>query len=411
MYTHKRTFYLRTMDPESLTSSSPNLLRHLLRTRSTTNSPQRSRHTSESEPLQIYVQKASKYLGPPEIPNCYLMFSFPRGHVLLINNERFDERTCNGNNFRRGSEVDASNLETLFKELRFEVEMHRNLTRNQIVHSVRSFAESDIHARADMAVVAILSHGTEGFMYGTDKCAVETEWIIQQLNNENCPNLRGKPKLFILQACRGFCQDYGTPPRMTDLPIPNEVKDSSEKTDIDSEVFNLPPSLKLLSPTVEDILIAYSTIPGYVANRDTVRGSWFIECICKVFMTYSATTDIRDMLDKVSLEMSTYISELGMKQSCSYEVRHFYKKLFFNPGIGPVVNVAQRTNKRSSPNTRPRSISDPLQLQFGECIDFEVLLRNDTEKVEEPKESSTHLSVTPRKSTRNRIRSIGDILD
>ena len=85
---------------------------------------------------------------------------------------------------------------------------------------------------------------------------------------------------------------------------------------------------------------ASSTIPGYVANRDTVRGSWFIECICKVFMSYAATTDIRDMLDKVSMEMSSYVSETGTKQTCSYEVRHFYKKLFLVKftGISRVYN-------------------------------------------------------------------------
>ena len=401
------------MEPESYISSSPNL-RHLLRL--TPKSPQRSRHNSENEPLQICVQKALKYLGPPEIPNCYLMFSYPRGHMLIINNERFDERTGNGNNCRQGSKVDASNLETLFKELGFEVEVRKNLTRNEMVHSVRDFAESDNHARADMAVVAILSHGTEGFMYGIDRCAIETEWIIQQLNNENCPKLRGKPKLFILQSCRGFCQDYGTTTRIDDLPPYNDINDVHEKTVTDAEIFNEPRPIEIRSPTVEDILIAYSTIPGYVANRDTVRGSWFIECICKVFMTYSATTDIRDMLDNVSVEMSTYISELVMKQSCSYEVRHFYKKLFFNPGFGPPVNVAKRNSKRSSPNDRPRSISDPLQLQFG-TIDFEGLLFDNTDKEETPEKSpwtplTKHVhSTLSRTNSRCRKNSVGDLLE
>ena len=34
--------------------------------------------------------------------------------------------------------------------------------------------------------------------------------------------------------------------------------------------------------TWEDMLIAYSTLPGYVSNRDHYRGTWFIESICKV---------------------------------------------------------------------------------------------------------------------------------
>ena len=35
-------------------------------------------------------------------------------------------------------------------------------------------------------------------------------------------------------------------------------------------------------PTWEDILVAYATIPGFVANRNLYRGTWFIELICKV---------------------------------------------------------------------------------------------------------------------------------
>ena len=35
-------------------------------------------------------------------------------------------------------------------------------------------------------------------------------------------------------------------------------------------------------PTWEDILVAYATIPGFVANRNRYRGTWFIELICKV---------------------------------------------------------------------------------------------------------------------------------
>ncbi len=39
------------------------------------------------------------------------------------------------------------------------------------------------------------------------------------------------------------------------------------------------------------------------------------------------------MLDLVGQNMRKYESKDGEKQSCSYEVIHFYKKLFFNPGL------------------------------------------------------------------------------
>ena len=249
-------------------------LRRMKREHSSSSIPirPRSRHVSESEPLKISVVKSPKYVGPPEVPNCYPLFSSPRGHMLIINNERFNEETSDGSNYRKGSDVDANNLETLFTELGFVVEVHRNLTRNQIANTMRNFSDSDKHLRADMAVVAVLSHGTDGFLYGTDRRAIETEWLIQQLNNENCVNLRCKPKVFIFQSCRGNTQDYGTPTRMSfhmDESGNTEVLDIPERTTTDAEVFNIPHCVEVRSPTVEDILIASSTIPGYVSKLCT----------------------------------------------------------------------------------------------------------------------------------------------
>ena len=329
----------------------------------------RSRDNNVNAPLQIVVKKSAKYLGPPEIRNCYFMLSSSRGQVLLINNEHFDGimNDEEDHNHRMGSEVDGNNLETLFFELGFQVNLQRNLTRNQMVNSIQAFANSKRHSRSDMAVVAILSHGSDGVLYGVDRRPVCIEWIVQQLNNKNCKLLSGKPKFFILQGCRGLIHDYGTPIRLFDLPFDHADTDAISCTVSDAEVFSATHPTELLSPTVEDILIACSTIPGYVANRDTIRGSWFIESLCKVFMTHAATTDIRDMLDQVSVEMSSYVSEIGTKQACSYEVRHFYKKLFFNPGIRNAENIGSNmTSKRhSNLGNIPRSMSDPYRLYIN----------------------------------------------
>ena len=46
-------------------------------------------------------------------------------------------------------------------------------------------------------------------------------------------------------------------------------------------------------------------------------------------------------MDLVGQRMRSYESEVGTKQSCSYEVIHFYKKLYFNPGIYAVEAVYQ----------------------------------------------------------------------
>ena len=79
----------------------------------------------------------------------------------------------------------------------------------------------------------------------------------------------------------------------------------------------------------EDIIIAYSTIRGYVANRDTTHGSWFVQSFCEVFKENANTFEIREMLDTVAKRLSKYQSERGTKQSFDYVVRHLYKKFYF----------------------------------------------------------------------------------
>lgn len=56
-----------------------------------------------------------------------------------------------------------------------------------------------------------------------------------------------------------------------------------------------------------------------------------MESLCSVLMERAADTDLRDMLDMVAARLRNYESEMGTKQTFAYEVRHFYKKLFFNP--------------------------------------------------------------------------------
>ena len=90
----------------------------------------------------------------------------------------------------------------------------------------------------------------------------------------------------------------------------------------------------------EDILIAYSTLPGYVANRDCTKGTWFVQSLCKIFMEHAHNTNLRDMLDLVALDLKqNFTSETGTKQSFNYDVRHFYKKLYFNPGLQVTLDI------------------------------------------------------------------------
>ena len=52
-------------------------------------------------------------------------------------------------------------------------------------------------------VLVFMSHGNERGIYGIDSEIVEVEEIKEMFSGKNCPQLAGKPKIMIFQACRG----------------------------------------------------------------------------------------------------------------------------------------------------------------------------------------------------------------
>jgi hypothetical protein len=55
-----------------------------------------------------------------------------------------------------------------------------------------------------LIVVAILSHGNEGFFSGTDGSKVQEATILKKFS---VPELAEKPKLFIFVHCRHVCDN------------------------------------------------------------------------------------------------------------------------------------------------------------------------------------------------------------
>ena len=86
-------------------------------------------------------------------------------------------------------------------------------------------------------------------------------------------------------------------------------------------------------PTWEDMIIAYSTIPGYTSMRDHEKGTWFIQSLVEVFMNHAGEHELIDLLRMTSERLSGFKSEDGEKQTCNIEMRHLYKKIYFQPGI------------------------------------------------------------------------------
>ena len=70
--------------------------------------------------------------------------------------------------------------------------------------------ENPLSSNYSGLMVFIMTHGGEGGqLYGSDGEAVVTKDIATLFNASNCTVLHEKPKIFIIQACRGGEEDHG----------------------------------------------------------------------------------------------------------------------------------------------------------------------------------------------------------
>lgn len=130
----------------------------------------------------------------------YKMTARPRGPCLIVNNIDFE-----GDMFptRKGSDEDAKRFDVIFQQLGFKVIMTRNQTADQMRKLFKDVA-AECKQEHDALFVFILSHGSEHGIYGVDGIEVYLESeIISCFDNRNCKAMLGKPKVFVIQACRG----------------------------------------------------------------------------------------------------------------------------------------------------------------------------------------------------------------
>ncbi|KAL5018848.1 hypothetical protein ScPMuIL_004570 [Solemya velum] len=212
-----------------------------------------------------------------------------RGKALIINNKSFDQRLGLGE--RTGTDADAFALYSRFTELGFDVEKHNNLSEHQMRYIMLTTSKED-HSNADCFACAILSHGEEGHVFGTD-AKVEIKSLLDNFKGNRCKTLVGKPKLFFIQACQGQQFDDGTDMNVADAkgtPGPTFM-------DVDNITVHSIPS-------EADFLIAYSVVPGFYSWRNSSRGSWFVQALSQVLEECSENTDLLKMMTRVNKKVA-----------------------------------------------------------------------------------------------------------
>ena len=125
-----------------------------------------------------------------------------------------------------------------------------------------------------------MSHGDDrDCILGVDNRITSVRTLMREFQAERCPSLKGKPKILIIQTCRGYRQSDVE--RFDDL-VESINADPTEFDLADNSVrpFSLDSSLsKSVFPPETDFLLAFATVPGYVSFRSETSGAFFIQVL------------------------------------------------------------------------------------------------------------------------------------
>ena len=200
-----------------------------------------------------------------------------RGVALIINNVDFDPETKLEP--RGSSNVDAKQLQDLFKDLKYDPRVCPNLTAAAMKDILTMYATGrSISETNDSFICCILSHGDERGIFGTDGEVVSIEELASSLNGRNCPKLNGKPKIFFIQACRG----ENTPAAVLKYPEERMVTDDGK--------------LSRALPPDADFLFGFSTTDSTKSMRGDRTGSQYIKELCSVIKENASGLSIDDIL-------------------------------------------------------------------------------------------------------------------
>jgi len=221
-----------------------------------------------------------------KIPTHYKNNNKRMGRALIFNHIKFED--CDE---RCGTEEDVKRLEITLKNYGFDVRIENDLQRDRINEVLKEVAKED-HLTSNCFLLIVMSHGNAGDqIYASDGLTYTYNELWKPFSGDKCPTLIDKPKLFFIQKCRGEDADPG---------IKYQVDSFEQQSDyIDAlSTYTL--------PTTADILLYFSTMPGFVSFR-RITGSWFIQTICLVLEEYLQNVngiDLYEFLTAVNREVA-----------------------------------------------------------------------------------------------------------
>ncbi|XP_033953132.1 caspase a-like isoform X1 [Pseudochaenichthys georgianus] len=243
--------------------------------------------------------------------------------ALLITNITFTDTSLN----RKGADRDEENMDTLLVALGYEVVKLTDLTGKEIDAAVIEFSKHKKLKETDSVVVVIMSHGKLGAVLGVgwkkdkpDEFCINN--IYHHLGPERCPALLDKPKIILIQACRG--EKRGSVLVKDGL----SCDDASHNTG--HEEFEEDGVRYVIKE--KDFLALLSCTPDTVSYRQTDRGSLLIQYFVEVLNTSAHMDDIEELFRKVMQRFEDF-SVNNKRQMPTKDRVTLTRRFYFFPGI------------------------------------------------------------------------------
>ncbi|XP_061180680.1 caspase-3-like [Saccostrea echinata] len=208
--------------------------------------------------------------------------------VVIIN------KTFSGTGFsnRPGSEKDLERIKISFRKLDLKVLVFEDLKHCDMIAKLENISKK-YHFQYDLFMCCIMSHGDLFEVFGVDGKSVEIRTLTDMFGPKQCPSLREKPKVFIIQACQGPNFQHGSVIQV----------DRARRLNI--------ATMREMIPESADFLLGVSTIPGYLSLRNTSKGSWYIQSLCDILDKHGCRLGIHEILLEVNRQVSKMVKIEG----------------------------------------------------------------------------------------------------
>ncbi|VDI06563.1 caspase 2 [Mytilus galloprovincialis] len=258
----------------------------------------------------------------------YRLCGETRGKVFIMNN-KFSKTSWE----REGSDVDVTNLTDLFQQLHFEVVTKTDTPAKEMFEFlIKERNKIENWKAIECIVLIVMSHGTSGYIYGSDRKTIKLSDLTDVFDSEHCLGLDDKPRLVFVQACRGVTDQD----KIAELCVKVENQKIQPKScdELDSETFHEEKPTQIKHPSA-DFFIVYATPEGTSAYRNIESGSWFLNAVVWTFKYHAKREELQHLLIRVNRLVAKGKGDAGYDQKLTVsEVKsNLRKKFYFFPGV------------------------------------------------------------------------------